>query len=117
MINRQEIEGNLGNAPEIKTTPTGKTVASFRLAHNKQFKDKDGEKQTKALWFTVEAWDELAKYCERDLKKGSWVYVSGRSEMDQWEDKKGAKHETHKLIASEISKIEKKNETAKDTHE
>jgi len=105
MINRQEIEGNLGTAPEIKTTPNGKTVASFRLAHNKYFTDKDKQKQTKALWFNVEAWEGLANFCVKDLAKGSRVLVVGRGETDQWEDKNGSRRESYKLIASEIRKV------------
>lgn len=105
MLNRITIEGNLGAAPEVKTTNANKCVANMRIAHNSYWKDKKGEDQKKTTWFNVEVWDKLAKVCE-SFGKGNRLIVMGRTETDPRKDDKGNHYENLKIIATDIRKVE-----------
>lgn len=80
MYQQITLIGNLGNDPESRKTPSGKNVASFRLAVNKSWTDGSGEKQEKATWFRVSAWDKLAEIVSLYTAKGRQVMVVGEIE-------------------------------------
>ena len=88
-INKVIVLGNLGADPEVRTTPSGATVASFTVACSEQWKDKDGQKHEKTEWVKCIAWRGTADIAQRYLRKGSKVYVEGKLETRSWEDKNG----------------------------
>ena len=71
--------GNLGNAPEMRYTPSGVAVASFSLAVNKEWTT-DAGKQSKTVWFRVTTWRKQAEIVSQYLNKGSKVMVVGEIE-------------------------------------
>ena len=79
-INKVIVLGNLGADPEVRTTPSGATVASFTVACSEQWKDKDGQKHEKTEWVKCIAWRGTADIAQRYLRKGSKVYVEGKLE-------------------------------------
>lgn len=85
--------GNCGNDPEIRSTTGGSKVASLSLATSREWKDKDGEKQSATQWHKCVAWNVkgsgLADVIEKYVKKGDRLYVSGEIEYRQWQDKEG----------------------------
>jgi single-strand DNA-binding protein len=92
-LNKVTLIGNLGNDPEIRTTSNGSKVANFSLATTRQWNSASGEKQEKTEWHKCIAWNTggkgtgLADIIERYVKKGDKLYVEGRIEYRQFEDK------------------------------
>ena len=92
-LNKVMLIGNLGNDPEIRTTTGGNKVANFSLATTRQWNSASGEKQEKTEWHKCIAWNTggkgtgLADVVERYVKKGDKLYVEGRIEYRQYEDK------------------------------
>jgi single-strand DNA-binding protein len=94
--------GNLGKDPEVRYIANGTAVASFNLAVNRQWTDKQsGEKKKETTWIPVEVFGKLAEVCGEHLKKGSQALIEGRLKLDQWE-KDGQKKERMKVIADEV---------------
>ena len=90
MLNRCDFIGNLGKAPEIRTTQNGAKVANFSLAVSESWKDKSGQKQERTEWVNVVVWgDGLVGVIEKYLSKGSKVFNSGKMQTRKWEDKSG----------------------------
>jgi single-strand DNA-binding protein len=91
-LNKVTLIGNLGADPEIRTTPNGSKVAQFSVATSRQWNSASGEKQEKTEWHKCVAWNGgkgsgLADVIERYVKKGDKIFVEGRIEYRQYEDK------------------------------
>jgi len=101
-VNKVILVGNLGGDPEMRYTPNGTAVANFNIATTERFTDKSGEKQTRTEWHRIVAWARLAEICNEYLKKGKQVYIEGRIQTRQWEDKEGTKRSTTEIIATNM---------------
>ena len=92
-LNKVTLIGNLGADPEVRSTSGGNRVATFSLATSRSWNSPSGEKQEKTEWHRCVVWNSkastLADIVERYLKKGDKVYVEGRIEYRQWQDKEG----------------------------
>lgn len=92
-LNKVTLIGNLGSDPEIRSTPGGGRVAQFSLATSRTWNDQNGGKQEKTEWHRCVVWNskgsQLADIVERYVKKGEKLYVEGRIEYRQWQDKDG----------------------------
>ena len=90
-LNKASLIGNLGSDPEVRTTPGGAKVATFSLATSRQWNSANGEKQEKTEWHRCVVWNSkgtgLADVVEKYCKKGDRLYVEGRIEYRQWQDK------------------------------
>lgn len=85
-INRIFLTGRLVADPDIKYTPTGKEVAQFRIAVNRNFKLKDSEQwQEDTFFVTIIAWNRLAEKVEKTFKKGNVVFVEGSLKIRDYE--------------------------------
>ena len=104
-VNKVILLGHLGKDPEIRYTPSGKAVASFSLATSEIWKDKDGQKQESTEWHNIQVWGRLAEICGEYLKKGSQIYLEGRSKTESWEDRDGVKRYTTKVIMADLQMI------------
>ena len=100
-LNRVQLIGRLGADPEVKVTPSDLTVASFSLATNRQWKNRDGEMQEETDWHNIVAWDKLAQICGEHLTKGRLVYVEGRLRNRSWEQN-GQKQYRTEVVASDM---------------
>jgi single-strand DNA-binding protein len=101
-VNKVILVGNLGGEPELRTTPGGTSVATFTLATNEGWNDKDGNRQERTEWHRIVAWGRLAEICGQYLSKGRQVYVEGRLQTRSWEDKQGNQRKTTEIIAREV---------------
>ncbi len=101
MLNRIIIMGRLARDPELRRTQTGTPVASFRLAVDRDFKDKaTGERSTD--WIDVVAWRSTAEFVSRYFTKGRMAVVEGRLQMRDWTDKDGNKRVAAEVVADNV---------------
>lgn len=90
-LNVAMLIGNLGKKPEVKYTTSGTAVATFSMATTSSYKNKAGDWEDKTDWHNVTCWARLAEIAGEYLDKGSKVYISGRMETQNWEDKQSGK--------------------------
>ncbi len=89
-VNRVILIGNLGADPEIRSLPSGDSVANLRIATSETWKDKNtGEKQERTEWHSVVFFGKLAEVAQKYLRKGSKIYVEGKLRTRKWQDKDG----------------------------
>jgi single-strand DNA-binding protein len=81
--------GNLGSDPEMRFTPDGRAVTTFRMATNRRFTTPSGETKEETDWFRVTVWGKQAEQCNQFLSKGRRVYVDGRFHARNWEGQDG----------------------------
>jgi single-strand DNA-binding protein len=101
-VNRVILIGNLGRDPELRYTPSGTAVANFSLATTDRFSNKQGERQERTEWHRIVAWGRTAELCAQYLSKGRSVYVEGRLQTNEWEDKEGQKRRTTEIVAQTV---------------
>ena len=77
-LNKMIVIGNVGTDPEMRYTPNGNAVTSFRIATNYRYTTSEGEQKEETEWFTVTAWNRLAEQCNQYVTKGMKVYAEGR---------------------------------------
>jgi single-strand DNA-binding protein len=98
-VNKVILIGNLGADPEVRYTPSGTSVANFRIATSEQWTNKDGEKEERTEWHKIVAWGRLGEICGEYLHKGKQVYIEGKLQTRSWEDRDGNKRYTTEVIA------------------
>ena len=101
-LNRMTAIGNLGNDPEMRYTPNGSPVTSFRMAVSRSYNTQDGERREETEWFSVVTWNALAERCNQYLTKGQKVYVDGRLQTRQWEARDGTARTTVEIVAQNV---------------
>jgi single-strand DNA-binding protein len=101
-LNKVMVIGNLGTDPEMRFTPNGNPVTSFRIASSRTFTAPDGERKQETEWFTVITWSKLAEQCNQFLSKGRKAYVEGRLRTRSWEGKDAQKHFTTEIVANRV---------------
>ncbi|MBN1962123.1 MAG: single-stranded DNA-binding protein [Deltaproteobacteria bacterium] len=102
-VNKVILIGNLGADPELRYTPGGQPVANFRIATSDTWIDKQGQKQERTEWHRIVAWGKLAELCGEYLTKGRQVYIEGKLQTRQWEDRDGNKRYTTDIVARELT--------------
>ena len=102
-VNKAILVGNLGRDPELRHTPNGQAVVNFTLATSESWTDKSGERQERTEWHRIVVWGRQAEMCNQYLSKGRTVYVEGRIQTREWEDKEGAKRYTTEINASSVN--------------
>jgi len=110
MLNKVMIIGNLGADPEQRQAQSGSSVTSFTVATSERWKGKDGQQQEQTEWHRVVTFGRLAEICGQYLFKGSKVYIEGRLQTKQWEDKDGNKRYTTEIVAREMKMLDSKRE-------
>ena len=101
-LNRVMVIGNIGSEPEMRFTPNGNPVTSFRVATNRVYTTADGERREETEWFTVVAWGRLAEQCNQFLTKGQRVYAEGRLRTHTWEGQDGQRHYRSEIVANRV---------------
>src|SRR5215216_4806688 len=101
-LNKVQMTGRLGADPEMRYTPQGNAVTTFRAASNRSWRSADGEAHEDTEWFRVVAWNKLAEICHQWLTKGSRVYVEGRMQTRQWQDQEGQTRYQTEVVAIDI---------------
>ena len=93
------VIGNLGSDPEMRYTPSGVPVTTFRIATSRRFNTRDGESREETEWFRVVTWNRLAEQCNQYLTKGRRVYAEGRLKSDTWTGNDGQTRFTNEINA------------------
>ncbi len=106
-LNKVMIIGNLGSEPEMRFTPNGQPVTSFRVATNRVYTTPEGERKEETEWFTVVAWSKLAEQCNQFLTKGRLVYAESRLRTHTWESQDGQKHYRTEIIANRVTFLDR----------
>ena len=104
-VNKAILVGNLGRDPELRQTPNGQSVVNFTLATSENWTDKSGQRQERTEWHRIVVWGRTAEMCNQYLSKGRTVYVEGRIQTREWEDKDGNKRYTTEINASTVQFI------------
>jgi single-strand DNA-binding protein len=99
-LNKIMIIGNVGTDPEMRYTPNGNPVTSFRIASSRSYNGSDGERRQETEWFTVVAWNQLAETVNQYLSKGRRAYVEGRLQAKEWEGNDGQKRFNNEIVAN-----------------
>lgn len=116
MLNKVILIGNLGQDPELKSLPSGASVCNFSLA-TKESWSKDGDRQERTEWHRINVFGKTAENAAKYLKKGSKIYVEGRIQSRQWEDKDGNKRTSFEIVASAITFLDTKASRTEDHHQ
>lgn len=100
--NKVQLIGNLGNAPEIRTTENGKKMARFSVATSEVYKNAKGEKVTETQWHNLVAWGKVAEIAAQYLDKGKEVAVEGKLMNRTYDDKNGNKKYVTEIQVHEL---------------
>jgi len=106
-VNKIIIIGNLGSEPEMRFTPNGNPVTSFRVATNWRYTSGQGERREETEWFTVITWNRLAEQCNQFLTKGRLVYAEGRLRTRTWEGQDGQRQFRNEIVASKVTFLDR----------
>lgn len=101
-LNKVLLIGRLGRDPEVRYTAGSRAVANFSIATDESWKNKDGERQERTEWHRVVAFGKLGEICGEYLSKGKQVYIEGRLQTNEWEDRDGNKRKTTEIIADQM---------------
>ena len=111
MINKVILVGRLGRDPELRHTPSGTAVANFSLATDERWTS-NGETQSRTEWHNIVVWSKLAEICNQYLTKGRLIFIEGRLQTRDWEDKDGNKRRTTEIVASDMKMLGGRREDA-----
>ena len=108
MINKVILIGNLGRDPEIRRLESGVAVGKFSVATNESYQDKQGNWQTNTEWHNIVVWRGLAEKAEKQIKKGSLVFIEGKLTHRSYKDKDGIDRYTSEVVANTLRLLEKR---------
>lgn len=100
MVNKVILVGRLGKDPETRYTSSGQAVCNFTMATDETYKDRAGERQKRTEWHRIVVWAKQAEIAQQYLRKGSLIYLEGRIQTRQWDDKEGQKRSTTEIVAN-----------------
>ena len=101
MLNVVAIMGRMVKDPELKTTNSGKSVCSFRIANDSGYKDASGQNQTN--WLDVTAWGKTAEFVCKYFPKGALIAIDGRLQTRQYQDKNGNNRTAIEIVANNVN--------------
>lgn len=108
MVNKVILIGNLGRDPEVRHLEGGVAVATFSLATNESYRDKNGDWQTNTEWHDIVLWRGLAERAEKQLKRGMQVYIEGKLTHRKYQDKDGHDRYRTEVVADTLRILEKR---------
>lgn len=111
-VNKVILVGRLGRDPETRYTSGGQAVANFSIATDESFKDRNGERQKRTEWHKIVVWGKQAEIAQQYLKKGSLLFVEGRIQSREWQDKEGNKRTSFEIVANNFRMLGGRSESA-----
>lgn len=99
-VNKVILVGRLGRDPETRYTSSGQAVANFSVATDETFKDRAGERQKRTTWHKIVVWAKQAEIAQQYLRKGSLVYIEGRIQVREYNDREGNKKTSFEIVAT-----------------
>ena len=101
-LNKVQIIGNLGRDPELRFTQDGTPVANFTVAVNESWRSQGGEQRERTEWFRVVAWRGNAEVANQYLRRGNRVFIEGRLQTREWQDREGNDRTTTELVVRDM---------------
>ncbi|MEK9659423.1 MAG: single-stranded DNA-binding protein [Chloroflexota bacterium] len=111
-LNKIMVIGNVGTDPEMRYTPNGSPVTSFRIATSRSYNAQDGERREETEWFTVVAWNQLAEQVNQYLAKGRRAYVEGRLHSHSFQGNDGQMRFRNEIIANRVLFLDRPGDPA-----
>lgn len=111
-VNKVILVGRLGRDPEVRYMPSGDAVANFSMATDEQWKDKNGERQTRTEWHNISLFGKLGEIAGQYLRKGSMVYIEGRIQSRKYTGKDGVERTAFDIVGSEMKMLGSKSDNA-----
>jgi len=108
--NSVRLIGHLGDKPKMKKLDSEKSVASFSVATNEEYRDHDGNQKSETTWHKLVAWNKHAEFAEKYLKKGMEVAIEGKLTNRAYEDKNGETHFISEIIVGDMLILNKKSD-------
>ena len=99
-VNKAILVGRLGRDPETRYTSGGQAVCNFTMATDETYKDRSGERQKRTEWHRIVVWGKQAEIAQQYLHKGSLIFLEGRIQTRQWDDREGQKRTTVEIVAN-----------------
>jgi single-strand DNA-binding protein len=99
-VNKVILVGRLGRDPETRYTGGGQAVANFSVATDETYKDRNGERQKRTEWHKIVVWGKQAEIAQQYLKKGALIFIEGRIQSREWQDKEGQKRTSFEIVAN-----------------
>lgn len=108
-LNKVLLIGNLTRDPELRSTPSGQSVATFSIATNRVWKDQQtGERKEAAEFHNIVVWRRLAEIAGQYLRKGSKIFIEGRMQTRSWQGQDGNKRYTTEIVAENMQMLDRK---------
>lgn len=111
-VNKVILVGRLGRDPETRYTGGGQAVANFSVATDESYKSRSGERQKRTEWHKIVVWGKQAEIAQQYLKKGSLVFIEGRIQSREWQDKEGQKRTSFEIVATNFRMLGGRSEGA-----
>ena len=111
-VNKVILVGRLGRDPETRYTGGGQAVANFSVATDESYKDRNGERQKRTEWHKIVVWGKQAEIAQQYLKKGSLVFIEGRIQSREWQDKEGQKRTSFEIVANNFRMLGGRSDAA-----
>jgi single-strand DNA-binding protein len=111
-VNKAILVGRLGRDPETRYTSAGQAVCNFTLATDETYRDRSGERQKRTEWHRIVVWGKQAEIAQQYLHKGSLIFVEGRIQTRQWDDREGQKRTSVEIVANNFRMLGGRGEGA-----
>ena len=109
-VNKVILVGRLGRDPEIRYMPNGDAITNFSLATDEQWRDRNGERQTRTEWHNVSLYGKLGEIANQYLRKGSQVFIEGKIQSRKYTDKDGIERMAYNIIGNEMKMLGNRND-------
>ncbi|PIT18970.1 single-stranded DNA-binding protein [Snodgrassella alvi] len=111
-VNKVILVGRLGRDPETRYMPSGDAVTNFSIATDEQWRDRNGERQTRTEWHNITLFGKLGEIASQYLRKGSQVYIEGRIQSRKYSGKDGIERTAYDIIGNEMKMLGSRNDGA-----
>ena len=109
-VNKVILVGRLGRDPETRYMPNGDAITNFSLATDEQWRDRNGERQTRTEWHNVSLFGKLGEIAGQYLRKGSQVFIEGKIQSRKYTDKDGIERMAYNIIGNEMKMLGNRND-------
>ena len=109
-VNKVILIGRLGRDPETRYMPNGDAITNFSLATDEQWRDRNGERQTRTEWHNVSLYGKLGEIANQYLRKGSQVFIEGKIQSRKYTDKDGIERMAYNIIGNEMKMLGNRND-------
>ena len=109
-VNKVILVGRLGRDPETRYMPNGDAITNFSLATDEQWRDRNGERQTRTEWHNVSLYGKLGEIANQYLRKGSQVFIEGKIQSRKYTDKDGIERMAYNIIGNEMKMLGNRND-------